>query len=301
MRPSHRTGHSEAVFEPPYSKGILKSFKRGYRAWVMFLIKTEFEGQSRWLFHSKVTMPVLIVVMLVAHFALQILSSQFYASEWEIGAAILYVVSGSILLLVAAEFFRRAINEHTQSDLFQGIALCMLSVTILFVGLGVGGLFGETNQTNVNLGVYLLTLGMGLSGLFFLFAPRVGKLHSGPHIVMIALVGLIVFLVGLYQLQHDLPSLYLENGLPSLWRQQLLTVVQVIFVLASVRYAMQSGGKTTQSAQWHIIGVGILALVTTDFLLSHVPGDAYSWSGRFFTLLAAGAFIQSLWWSQKGE
>ncbi|MDP2666715.1 MAG: hypothetical protein Q8P05_04435 [Candidatus Diapherotrites archaeon] len=267
----------------------------------MILARYDYEGHTRWLLPSRITMPVLIVLMLVVHFALQIFSANFSFSEWEWGGAILYLLSGGLILLVAAESFRHAVSERSQFDLFQGIALCMLSVTFLFIGLGLAGLFGLLAQDNASLGYYLLVFGLGLSGIFFLFAPRQGKLHAAPHIVMVSLALLIVFLVGLYQLHATLPSLFIADGVPSLWRQQLVTIVQVLFVLASIRYALLNRGKTSQSAQWHLIGMGTLALIATDFLLSTGPGDAYSWAGRLFTVLAAGAFIQSLWWKQKGE
>lgn len=254
------------------------------------------------LIHSKPTMPALILLTAVVHFALQIISSQFYTSEIPFLGTLLYVLGGGIDIVVAAHILRKAIHEKSQQFMRMGIGMCLLGMTFVFLGWSVMGLFGPPDLSNVDVAIYLLILGTGLSAFFFAASPTLARTRSGAVTLVVAMFLLILMVVGLYQLHSFLPALYSSLGTPTLLRQQLLTGVLILFFLAALRFALFSGGKNTkESVQWYVIGMSILALVMLNFLLSAIPGDAYSWAGRFFHLMASGAFIQYLWWDEKGE
>ncbi len=254
------------------------------------------------LIHSKPTMPALILLTAIVHFALQIISTQFYTNEIPIFGTLLYVLGGGIDIVVAAHVLRKAINEKSQQFLLMGIALCLLGMTFVLLGWSVIGFFGPATLSNVDVAMYLLIAGTGLSALFFAASPTHARSRAGAITLVVAMFLLILLVVGLYQLHEFLPALYISVGVPTLFRQQLLTAVLILFFLAALRFALFSGGRNTkESVQWYVIGMSVLALVMLNFILSTVPGDAYSWAGRFFHLMASGAFIQYLWWDEKGE
>ncbi len=254
------------------------------------------------LIHSKPTMPALILLTAMVHFALQIISAQFYTSEIPFLGTLLYVLGGFVDIVVAAHVLRKAIHEKSQQFLFMGIALCLLGITFVLLGWSVIGFFGPATISNVDVAMYLLIIGTGLSAVFFAASPTNTRARSGAITLVVSMFLLILMVVGLYQLHYLLPALYITIGVPTLLRQQLITAVLILFFFAALRFALFSGGKNTkESVQWYVIGMSILALVMLNFLLSTTPGDAYSWAGRFFHLMASGAFIQYLWWDQKGE
>ncbi len=247
-------------------------------------------------------MLALIGLTALVHFSLQIISNQFYTHEIPILASLLYVLGGGTDIIVAAHMLRKAINEKSQQFLRMGIGLCLLGTTFVLLGLGAIGTFGFITPDSVDLALHLLIVGTGLSALFFTLSPTSARLHSGVIQLVVALVLLVVLVVGIYQLHPILPALYHSLGVPTLLRQQLITGVLLLFFFAALRFALFNGGKAPkESVQWYIIGISVLALVMLNYLLSSLPGDAYSWAGRFFHVMAAGAFIQYLWWDAKGE
>ncbi len=246
--------------------------------------------------------PGLIALVLIVHFSFQIIASQFYPAEIPIFAGILYVLSGGIDLLVAAHMMRKSVDEKKKQFLYMGVGLCVLGITFMLAGLGIAGFFGLPAAANTNLGMYLLIIGTGTSAGFFLLSPTNERLHEGPNILLATLALLVVGVIALYQLHHYLPALYTLAGTPTLWRQQLVTIVLFLFAVAAARFAFHAKEKTLSfSTQWNLIGISVLALVMLNFLLSTRPGDEYSWAGRFFHVLASGAFIQYLWWDEQGE
>ncbi len=254
------------------------------------------------LIHSKPTMPALVLLTALVHFSLQIISSQFYTEEIPMFGALLYILGGGIDIVVAAHVLRKAIHEKSQQFLLMGIGMCLLGMTFVMLGLGLVGTFGPLTLKNVDVAIYLLIVGGGLSALFFAASPTPARVRSGAVTLVVAMFLLILGVVSLYQLHYLLPPLYVAFGVPTLLRQQLLTGVLILFFLAALRFALYSGGKNPkESVQWYVIGTSILALVMLNFLLSVTTGDAYSWAGRFFHLMASGAFIQYLWWDEKGE
>ncbi len=254
------------------------------------------------LIHSKPTMPALVLLTALVHFVLQIISSRYYTSEIPFLGALLYLLGGGIDIVVAAHVLRKAIHEKSQQFLLMGIGMCLLGMTFLLLGLSVQGLFGPVTVSNVDVAMYLLIFGTGLSALFFAASPTNTRARSGAITLVVSMFLLVLMVVGLYQLHYLLPALYITVGVPTLLRQQLITAVLILFFLAALRFALFSGGKNTkESVQWYVIGMSVLALVMLNFLLSSIHGDAYSWAGRFFHLMASGAFIQYLWWDQKGE
>lgn len=254
------------------------------------------------LFRSKNSLPWLIALSVLVHFSLQFLSLNFYSGEWPLGAAVLYVFSGGVDLLVAAHVFKQSALEKSKQLMLMGIGLLLLGTTFIIVGLGLGGAFGALTELTTNLGMFLLILGTGLAAFVFLLSPASGKAKGESVVLLITSVLLILFIVGLYQIRGFLPLLYNSPGIPSLLRQQLITVVLILFSIGGVRFALSEWGRSPkQSVQWYIIGTFIFTLVMLNFLLSQTPGDGYSWAGRFFQLLASGAFIQYLWWDERGE
>jgi hypothetical protein len=247
-------------------------------------------------------MPALVLLTAMVHFASQIISSQFYTTEIPALGALLYMLGGALDIVVAAHVLKKAIDEKSQQFMRMGIGLCLLGMTFVLLGWSVMGLFGPVTVKNVDVAIYLLVIGTGLSALFFAASPTPNKQRSGAVTLVVALFLLLVLVVGLYQMHKFLPPLYISVGIPTLLRQQLLTGVLILFFLAALRFALFSGGKNPkESVQWYIIGMSILALVMLNYLLSAYPGDAYSWAARFFHVMASGAFIQYLWWDKQGE
>ncbi len=254
------------------------------------------------LINPRTSMPWLIALTVLVHFSLQILSISLYSSEVPVAGAALYMLSGLLTFLVAVHITRKGIEEKSQQFLFMGVGMVFLSITFILLSLGLFGLFGPIDMLLVNFGMFLLISGTGLSALFLMLSPSTTRLKSGNQKLIVAMVLLILFVVGLYQLRFFLPSLYSAYGIPTLLRQQLITVVLLLYSLAAVRFALSEWGKSPKfSVQWYLIGIMVLTLVMLNFLLSTKPGDGYSWAGRIFTILASGAFIQYLWWDQRGE
>lgn len=254
------------------------------------------------LVNPRTSMPWLIGLTVLVHFSLQILSINLYSSEVPLMGAGLYFLSGALTILVAAHVSKKGIEEKSQQFLLMGVGMTLLSTTFLLIGMGLFGLFGPVDTLMLNLGMFLLISGTGLSALFLMLSPSTSRLKSGNQKLIIAMVLLILFIVGLYQFRFFLPNLYSAYGIPTLLRQQLITVVLILYSLAAARFALSEWGKSPQfSVQWYIIGVMVLTLVMLNFLLSTKPGDGYSWAGRLFNILASGAFIQYLWWDQQGK
>lgn len=244
-------------------------------------------------------MPWFIGLSVVVHLALQIISLSLPLSEWSILGAGLYVVSGILLALVAAYWLKQAAVNKSRQYFLMGAGMTVLFATFMIVGMGIGGIFGMIPRSLFNAGFFLLLAGMGFASLFWLTSPTTTKLRSGSQKLLVGSALLILFVVGLYHIQPLLPELYTEYGLPTLLRQQLITILLVLYTLTAVRFALSEWGKETFSGQWFIIGIMVVSLILLNLLLSTRPGDGYSWAGRFMLLLAAGAFIQSAWWHDR--
>lgn len=254
------------------------------------------------LIDPKRSMPWLIILTVVLHLSLQILSVHASPREVPLAGAALYAASGLFLLLAAAHTLRKGILQKSQQFLFMGTGMNLLAATYVLIGLGLFGTFGAIDAVVVNMGMFLLTAGSGLAALFLMLSPSTAKLRSGKQKILIMLVVLIILVVGIYQFRAFLPALYSAEGIPTLLRQQFITVVLILYALAAVRFALSEWGKSPYfSVQWYLIGIMVLTLVMLNFLLSTTPGDGYSWAGRFFNLLASGAFIQYLWWDERGD
>lgn len=254
------------------------------------------------LVSPKKSMPFLIVLVVIVHFSIQFLSQVFYTEENPMLGSLVYVLAGGLDLLVAAHLYHKSLTERSQQSLFMGIGTMYVGVVFILLGLGLAGLFGPSNALNSNLGMYLLVSGMLVASFFLCFTPPNVRLRSGAHWIIISLVWLVVFLVGLYQFHESLPQLYAE-GLPTLFRQQLITVIMVLLFAGAFRIALanKTDKGLPESVQWYVVGLSVLCLVMFNFLLSGRQGDEYSWAGRFFHILASGAFIQYLWWDEKDQ
>lgn len=244
-------------------------------------------------------MPWFIGLSVIVHLALQIISLSLPLNEWPILGAGLYVVSGILLALVAAYWLKQGIVNKSRQYFLMGAGMTLLFATFMIVGLGLGGFFGMIPLLLYNAGFFLLLVGMGFTSLLWLMSPTTAKLRSGTQKIMVGSALLILFLVGLYHIHAHLPTLYSNYGLPTLLRQQLITILLVLYTLTAVRFALSEWAKETFSGQWFIIGIMVLSLILLNLLLSTRPGDGYSWAGRFMLLLAAGAFIQSAWWHDR--
>ncbi len=244
-------------------------------------------------------MPWFIGLAVVVHLALQIISLSLELHEWSLVSGGLYLASGALLLLVSAYWLREAMQQKSKQFLFMGLGMTVLSAAMLIVGIGLLGIFGIINSTLFNAGFFLLLAGMGFSALFWVMSPSTSRLRSGTQKIVVISALLILFVVGLYYIQAYLPQLYTAYGIPSLLRQQLITIILVLYTLAAVRFALSEWGKESFSGQWFIIGIMTTSLILLNFLLSQRPGDGYSWAGRFMLLLVAGAFIQSAWWHDR--
>ena len=194
------------------------------------------------LISPKPTMPWLIALTAIIHFSLQIISTQFYSQEVPWLGALLYILGGTIDIVVSAHLLRKALIEKSKQFLRMGIGLCLLGTTFILLGLGVAGVFGPTVLQNVDLANYMLIIGSFLSALFFAFSATDKRLRSGAVLLVVALVLLILLVTGLYQAHQFLPPLFAGAGVPTLLRQQLITVVLIIFLLSALRYALLSGG-----------------------------------------------------------
>lgn len=244
-------------------------------------------------------MPWFVGLAVAVHLALQIISLSLELNEWPLLGGGLYLTSGFLLLLVSAYWLRESIEQKSKQFLFMGIGMTILSAALIIVGLGLAGIFGMVQGTLFNAGFFLLLAGMGFSALFWVMSPSTTRLRSGSQKILVISVLLILFVVGLYYIQAYLPQLYTAYGIPSLLRQQLITIILVLYTLAAVRFALSEWGKETFSGQWFIIGIMTTSLILLNYLLSTRPGDGYSWAGRFMLLLVAGAFIQSAWWHDR--
>ena len=110
---------------------------------------------------------------------------------------------------------------------------------------------------------------------------------------------MIIFVGALYKFQALLPSLYIANNVPTLFRQQLLTIILILFCTASARFAIDYWEKNSQAWRWYVISLGILGLMVLDFMLSQVPGDEFSWAARLMHVAVSLGFIQYLWWEKQ--
>lgn len=254
---------------------------------------------NRFLKDPAQLMPWFIGLAVVVHLALQIISLSLELNEWPLLSGGLYLASGVLLMLVAAYWLQQAIQKKSQQYLLMGVGMTIYCTTLSIVGLGLVGLFGAVQGTLFNAGFFLLLAGLGFTSIFWLLSPSTSRLRSGSQKIVVVSVLLILFVVGLYYIQAFLPLLYSAYGIPTLLRQQLITIVLVLYTLSSVRFALSDWGKETFSGQWFIIGIMTTSLILLNYLLSARPGDGYSWAGRFMLLLAAGAFIQSAWWHDR--
>lgn len=244
-------------------------------------------------------MPLFIALTVILHLALQIISISLELNEWPLLSGGLYLSSGVLLMLVSAYWLQQAVYQKSKQFLFMGIGMTILFSTLTIVGLGLLGVFGTLHGTLFNAGFFLLLAGMGFSALFWVMSPTTARLRSGSQKILVVSVLFVLFVVVLYHIQSFLPALFSEYGLPNLLRQQLITIILVLYTLAAVRFALSEWGKDSFSGQWFIIGIMTTNLILLNFLLSSRLGDGYSWSARFMLLLAAGAFIQSAWWHDR--
>ncbi|MBM3281789.1 MAG: hypothetical protein FJY86_00400 [Candidatus Diapherotrites archaeon] len=244
-------------------------------------------------------MPWFIALAVVVHISLQILSFGLDVSENSIVASLIYLVAGFLFFLVAAYWLEQGVQNASRQYLLMGLGMTALFVTLALVGLGLLGTFGPVKGKLLNTGLFLLLIGAGTAGVFWIASPSTRKLTSGKQKIVLALVFFILFVSGLSALQNVLPNLYAGYGLPSLLRQQLVTIVLILFTLGAVRFALSEWGKETFSGQWFLIGIMMISLTFLNLLLSTMPGDIYSWAGRLLLILSAGAFIQSVWWHDR--
>lgn len=244
-------------------------------------------------------MPWFVGLAVAVHLALQIISLSLELNEWSVLSGGLYISSGVLLMLVSAYWLQHAVQQKSKQFLFMGLGMTILFSVLLIVGIGLLGLFGQVQGTLFNAGFFLLLAGMGFSALFWVMSPSTSRMRGGSQKIVAMSALLVFFVAGLYYIQAFLPPLYTEYGLPTLLRQQLITIVLVLYTLAAVRFALSEWGKETFSGQWFIIGIMTASLILLNFLLSTRPGDGYSWAGRFMLLLVAGAFIQSAWWHDR--
>lgn len=244
-------------------------------------------------------MPWFVGLAVVVHLALQIISFSIKISENSLLGGGLYLSAGFFLFLVSAYWLQQGVQEKSNQYLLMGLGMTVLFATFTLVGLGLLGLFGPVYGKLLNTGFFLLLAGTGGSAVFWMASPTTRKLRSGPQKLLVSMVMLILFVVGLNALQPFLPNLFTGNGVASLLRQQIITIILILYTLTAVRFALSEWGKETFSGQWFIIGIMMMSLILLNLLLSNQPGDAYSWTGRFLLLLAAGAFIQSVWWHDR--
>lgn len=252
-----------------------------------------------YLFSPKQSLKALLVAVVILHFALQILSNQFYATEIPWLGALIYIISGGVGLLASAHVIRKAVNQKSRTFLNMGVAIWMFGLTNILAGLGLVGLFGPASTANINLAYYLLVFGFGLTALFFHASHTEKRIRSIAHIILVGTILMVVGVAVLYKYHGLLPPLFTTEGITTLVRQQLLTLVLILFCTASARFAIDYWAKNQRAWQWYVISLGIMGLAMLDFLLSAVPGDAYSWAGRFMLLAASFGLIQYRWWDEQ--
>lgn len=244
-------------------------------------------------------MPWFIGLAVVVHLSLQIISFAIDLNEFPMVGGGLYLASGFLFFLVAAYWLEQGVQNDSRQYLLMGLGMTAFFVTLVLVGMGIWGLFGSVEGKLLNTGFFLLLIGSGSAAVFWIVSPTTSKLTSGKQKIFLALLFFILFIIGLQALQTILPDLYAGYGVPTLLRQQMITIILILFTLAAVRFALSEWGKDSFSGQWFIIGIMVISLLFLNLLLSTFPGDAYSWSGRFLLILAAGAFIQSVWWHDR--
>jgi uncharacterized membrane protein YidH (DUF202 family) len=251
------------------------------------------------LFSPKPSLKALLVGVVILHFALQILSTQFYPVEIPWVAGIIYVGSGGICLLAAAHLVRKATKQKSKQALTMGAGVWLLGLTHILAGLGLVGLFGPISPENINLAYYLFVFGFGITGILFHQATSDARIRSVPHRLIVGTILMIVGVAALYKFHTILPSLFTAVEGSTLARQQLMTLILILYCTASARFAIVYWEKNARAWHWFVISLGIFGLAMLDFILSQYPGDAYSWAGRFMLLASSVGFIQYRWWDEQ--
>jgi uncharacterized membrane protein YidH (DUF202 family) len=251
------------------------------------------------LLSPKPSLKALLVGVVILHFAIQILSSQYYSIEIPALAGLVYVGSGSLCLLSASHLVKKATQQKSRQALTMGAGVWLLGLTHLLAGLGLVGLFGPVSPENINLAYYLFVFGFGITGILFHQSYRDTRIRGVSHLLIAGTFIMIVGVVALYRFHAFLPPLYTVALGSTFVRQQLMTLVLILYCTASARYAISYWEKSSKAWHWFVISLGIMGLAMPDFILSQHPGDPYSWAGRFMVLAAAVGLIQYRWWDEQ--